>query len=78
MTSKSQEVLDQEYKQPKDNFNKNQEKALKLIIAKQDSIKKTEREIDELLRNNNLNNLDLDKYKHDKNVDKFLATEFPH
>lgn len=71
-------ILEQEYKQPKESFNKKQEKTLKIIIAKQNMIEKAQEEIDKLFKENDLNILDLDKYKHDKNVDKFLGMKFPH
>jgi anion-transporting ArsA/GET3 family ATPase len=71
-------VLDQEYKQAKEVFTKPQEKALAVVVKKEEEIHKTQEEIEKVLKENNLNILDVDKYKHEKNIDKFLKLEFPH
>lgn len=78
MTIENKEnVLDHKDTQDNEDFNKKQKKALKLIVEKEISIQKTQDEIKKLLQENNLNTLDVYKYKHDKNIDKFLNLKFP-
>jgi len=64
-------ILDQEFKQPKEVFTKAQEKALQLIEEKEEKIRKTQEEITKILNENDLNAFDVDKYKRDQIVQKF-------
>lgn len=69
--------IDHEYKQAKKSFSKLEEKALKIIIKKENQIEKTQSEIAKIMQENNLNILDIDKYKHDKNFEEFQNIKFP-
>ena len=71
------DVLDQEYKQAKEVLNKTEEKALAIVIKKKNEITKIQNEIEKILKENNLNILDIDKYKHDKNFKKFIDLKLP-
>lgn len=70
------DILHQEYAKAKDNLNTTQKKALKTIIEKEAQIQKTQNEITKILRENDLNIFDIEKYKHEKNVETFLKTDF--
>lgn len=71
------DVLDQEYKQAKEVLTKTEEKTLALIVKKEEEIRKIQGEISKLLKENDLNEFDVDKYKHDKNFEKFQNINFP-
>jgi predicted DNA-binding ArsR family transcriptional regulator len=70
-------VLSQDYTQAKENLSKAQEKALEIIVKKDDEVSKIQDEIKKILQENNLNLFDIDKYKHDKNINHFLKIELP-
>lgn len=70
------DILHQEYAKAKDSLNTTQKKALKTIIEKEAQIQKTQNEITKILRENDLNIFDIEKYKHEKNVETFLKTDF--
>lgn len=70
-------ILDQEFKQSKEIFTKAEEKVLKLIVEKEENIRKTQEEIGKILKENGLNEFDVDKYKRDQKFEKFQKLEFP-
>lgn len=70
------DILNQEYQQPHENLTKKQRQALKTILAKEEEIKKRQEEIVRILQEHDLNILDIDKFKHDQNVDAFLKMKF--
>ena len=69
-------ILEHEYLEAKQNFTRSQEKALASIVKKEHEIKKTQKEIEKILQQNNLNNLDVDKYKRDEQVNTFINLDF--
>ena len=71
------DILDHEYLQPKEKFTKAQEKALEIIIKKENEINKIQKEIEKILNENTLKNLDLDKFKKDKKIEEFQKLKFP-
>ena len=70
-------ILNQEYRQAKETLSEKQKKIVKIIIAKEAQIQKTQDEIQRLLQENDVNIFDVDKYKHDENIDKFMKLDFP-
>lgn len=71
------DTLQQKYKQAKETPSNAQKKAIKTIIAKEAQIQKTQDEIQRLLQENDLNIFDVDKYKHDENMEKFMKMKIP-
>lgn len=71
------DTLQQKYKQAKETLSNAQKKAIKTIIAKEAQIQKTQDEIQRLLQENDLNIFDVDKYKHDENMEKFMKMKIP-
>jgi tRNA(Ser,Leu) C12 N-acetylase TAN1 len=65
---------DKEYIQSKETFTKTQEKALELIVKKEDSIKEIKNEITKILQEHGLNTLDIEDYKRGKLLDRFNNT----
>jgi hypothetical protein len=71
------DVLRTEYKQAKETLSEKQKKIVKIIIAKETQIQKTQDEIQRLLQENDLNIFDIDKYKHDENIERFMKMKIP-
>jgi hypothetical protein len=71
------DTLNQEYKQAKETLSEKQKKIVKIIIAKETQIQKTQDEIQRLLQENDLNIFDIDKYKHDENIERFMKMKIP-
>lgn len=71
------DILHQDYQQPHENLTKKQKNALKSILAKEEHIKKIQDEIAQILKDHDLNGLDIDRFKHDQNIEKFLKMKIP-
>ncbi|HMS90669.1 MAG TPA: hypothetical protein PKC87_00390 [Candidatus Absconditabacterales bacterium] len=62
--------MHQEYTIKSEHFSKSQEKALNMIIKKEKEIKKIKNEITKILKENKLNNFDIETYKQNQQVEK--------
>lgn len=62
--------MDQQYATEKEQHTKAQRKALDLIIKKEKEIKNIKNEITKILKENDLNNLDIENHKQKQRVEK--------
>ena len=68
---------DNGYLQPSENLTKEQERALEKILKKEEEIEKVQDEISKILIENDLNILDVDKYKRSKTREEVGKLLFP-